>query len=277
MGQVPSIDLTTDVAIPQLGFGVFQVPPAETKAAVAKALQVGYRSIDTAAVYGNERQVGEAIAESGVPRQELFVTTKLWNSEQGYDSTLAAFDASMAKLGLEQLDLYLVHWPVPKRDRYLDTWRAFERLHADGRVRAIGVSNFTVDHLRRLLDVAEVPPAINQVELHPRFQQRELRAFHAEHGIATEAWAPLGQGTLIDHPVLTKIAAKHGRTSAQVMIRWHLQIGNVVIPKSVTPERIEQNFAVFDFELDQDDLDAIAALDDPHGRIGPDPETFDQV
>src|SRR5690606_5489572 len=202
--------LTTDVAIPQLGFGVFQVPPAETKAAVAKALQVGYRSIDTAAVYGNERQVGEAIAESGVPRQELFVTTKLWNSEQGYDSTLAAFDASMAKLGLEQLDLYLVHWPVPKRDRYLDTWRAFERLHADGRVRAIGVSNFTVDHLRRLLDVAEVPPAINQVELHPRFQQRELRAFHAEHGIATEAWAPLGQGTLIDHPVLTKIAAKHG-------------------------------------------------------------------
>jgi len=277
MGHVPNIDLTTDVAIPQLGFGVFQVPPAETKEAVATALRVGYRSIDTAAVYGNERQVGEAIAESGIARDELFITTKLWNSEQGYDTTLAAFDASMEKLGLEQLDLYLIHWPVPERDHYLDTWRAFEKLHADGRVRAIGVSNFTEEHLQRLMDSADVKPAINQVELHPRFQQSKLRAFHAEHAIATEAWGPLGQGTLLDHPVLSKIAEKHGRSTAQVMIRWHLQIGNVVIPKSVTPARIEQNFAVFDFELDGEDLDAIASLDDENGRIGPDPTTFNVV
>lgn len=276
MGQVPEIQLTADVAIPQLGYGVFQVPPAETARAVTAALQAGYRSIDTAAVYGNEEGVGAAIADSGIPRDELFITTKLWNSDQGYDSTFKAFDRSLRRLGLEQVDLYLIHWPMPARDRYLETWRAMEQLQKDGRVRAIGVSNFTEPHLRRLLDEADVPPSINQVELHPRLQQAPLRAFHAEHGIATEAWGPLGQGTLLDNEVLGGLAAKYGKSAAQIMIRWHLQIGNVVIPKSVTPSRIAENLAVFDFELAADDLTVIGELDDG-GRVGPDPEHFNQA
>lgn len=276
MGQVPEIQLTADVAIPQLGYGVFQIPSAETARAVAAALRAGYRSIDTAAVYGNEEGVGAAIADGGIPRDELFVTTKLWNAEQGYDATLKAFDLSMQRLGLEQLDLYLIHWPTPARDLYLETWRAFEQLQKDGRVRAIGVSNFTEAHLRRLLDEADVPPSINQVELHPRLQQTPLRAFHAEHGIATEAWSPLGQGTLLDNEVLGGLAAKYGKSAAQIMIRWHLQIGNVVIPKSATPSRIAENIAVFDFELAADDLTVIGELDDG-GRVGPDPERFNGI
>jgi 2,5-diketo-D-gluconate reductase A len=273
MPFVPTIKLNNGVEIPQLGFGVFQVPDEETTAVVTAALEAGYRSIDTAAAYGNERGVGEAIKASGIPRDELFITTKLWNASQGYDSTLRAFDESMAQLGLEQLDLYLIHWPVPKGDKYVETWKAFEKLHADGRIRAIGVSNFQSTHLRRLLDEGLTLPAVNQVELHPALQQATLRAFHTEHGIATEAWSPLAQGEVLDAPEITKAAAKHGKSPAQVVLRWHLQLGNVVIPKSVTPKRIRENIDVFDFELDGDDLNAIASLERGH-RTGPDPDTF---
>lgn len=276
MQQLPEIKLANDVAIPQVGFGVFQVPPAETAAAVTAALDTGYRSIDTATVYRNEEGVGEAIRDSGLPREQVFVTTKVWNSDQGYDSTLRAFDESLKRLGLDRLDLYLIHWPQPERDRYLDTWRAMERLHADGRVAALGVSNFGVPHLRRLLDACEVPPVLNQVELHPRFPQAELRAFHAEQGIATEAWAPLAQGGMLDDPVIAERAAKHGRSPAQIVLRWHVQLGNVVIPKTVTPARMAENIAIFDFELSEDDLQSIATLD-TGTRIGPDPETFNKV
>ncbi|MFH8371222.1 aldo/keto reductase [Streptomyces sp. NPDC018031] len=269
----PTITLNNGVPIPQLGFGVFQVPDDETAAAVGHALDAGYRSIDTAAVYGNEKGVGDALAASGLPRDEYFVTTKVWNEDQGYDSTLAAFDASLARLRLDHVDLYLIHWPAPARDRYADTWRAMERLLADGRVRAVGVSNFQPAHLRRLREDSDLVPAVNQVELHPRLQQRELRAFHAEHGIATEAWSPLAQGALLADPVITGLAERYGRTPAQVILRWHLQLGNVVIPKSVTPERIRQNIDVFGFDLADEDIAAITALDSGT-RIGPDPDAF---
>ncbi len=273
MTSVPNVTLNNGVAMPQLGFGVFQVPDDETTAAVTSALEAGYRSIDTAAVYGNEAGVGRALASSGIAREDLFVTTKLWNEDQGYDATLAAFDASLAKLGLDHVDLYLIHWPAPARDRYLDTWRAFEKLLADGRIRAIGVSNFQPAHLRRLLDASGIVPAVNQVELHPGLQQSELRAFHAEHGIATEAWSPLAQGALLKDEAITAIAERHGKSPAQVVLRWHLQIGNVVIPKSVTPARIRENLDVFDFVLTDADIDAITALDQGL-RTGPDPDTF---
>ncbi|MFF4648422.1 aldo/keto reductase [Streptomyces sp. NPDC001380] len=274
MNSIPTVTLNNGVRIPQLGFGVFQVPDEETAAAVGTALEAGYRSIDTAAVYGNEKGVGDALAASGIPRSEVFVTTKLWNDAQGYDSTLAAFDESLAKLRLDHVDLYLIHWPAPARDRYLDTWRAFEKLLADGRTRAIGVSNFTPAHLRRLMDHSGVVPALNQVELHPHLQQAELRAFHAEHGIATEAWSPLAQGgELLEDPAVAAVAEKHGTTPAQAVLRWHLQLGNVVIPKSVTPERIRANIDVTGFELDADDMAAIGALESGT-RIGPDPDAF---
>jgi 2,5-diketo-D-gluconate reductase A len=273
MPFVPTIKLNNGVEIPQLGFGVFQVPDEETTAAVTAALEAGYRSIDTAAAYRNERGVGEAIKASGIERDELFITTKLWNANHGYDKTLRAFDESMAQLGLEQLDLYLIHWPVPKGDRFVETWKAFEQLHKDGRIRAIGVSNFQPQHLRRLLDEGLTVPAVNQIELHPALQQPTLRAFHTEHGIATEAWSPLAQGEVLDAPEITKAAEKHGKSPAQVVLRWHLQLGNVVIPKSVTPQRIRENIEVFDFELDGDDLAAIATLERGH-RTGPDPDTF---
>ncbi|WP_277441399.1 aldo/keto reductase [Streptomyces sp. SPB162] len=259
--------------MPQLGFGVWQVPDDEATAAVSTALEAGYRSIDTAAIYGNEEGTGKAIAASGVPREELFVTTKLWNSEQGFDKALAAFDDSLAKLGLDYVDLYLIHWPTPARDLYADTWRALEKIYADGRAKAIGVSNFNPEHLRRVLAEGSVVPAVNQVELHPDFAQAPLRALHAEHGIATEAWSPLGQGKgLLDEPVIGTIAERHGRTAAQVVLRWHLQLGNVVIPKSVTPSRIKENIDVFDFELTDADLTALAGLD-AGNRIGSDPES----
>ncbi|MBP2335308.1 diketogulonate reductase-like aldo/keto reductase [Saccharothrix coeruleofusca] len=268
------VTLNNGVTMPRLGFGVFQVPAGDTERAVAEALRVGYRSVDTAAAYRNEAAVGRALAASGLPRQELFVTTKLWNADQGYDQALRAFDASMAELGLERLDLYLIHWPTPDRGFYVDTWRALGELHADGRVRAIGVSNFQPAHLRRVIDETGVVPAVNQVELHPRLQQAELRRFHDEHGIVTEAWSPLAQGgEPLRDPVITSIADKHGRTPAQVVLRWHLQLGNVVIPKSATPSRIAENFAVFDFELDADDMDRIATMD-TGTRLGPDPDTF---
>ncbi|SEO06807.1 Aldo/keto reductase [Actinacidiphila rubida] len=261
------------VAMPQLGFGVFQVPDDETAAAVTAALDAGYRSIDTAAVYGNEAGVGRALAASGLARDELFVTTKLWNADQGYDSTLRAFDTSLERVGLDLVDLYLIHWPAPAGDRYLDTWRALRTLLAGGRVRAIGVSNFQPAHLRRLVEDGGVVPAVNQVELHPGLQQRELRAVHAEFGITTEAWSPLAQGALLGEPALAAIARRHGRTPAQVVLRWHLQLGTVVIPKSVTPARVRENIDVFGFALDDADMAAIAALD--RGlRTGPDPDVF---
>jgi diketogulonate reductase-like aldo/keto reductase len=265
--------LNNGVRIPQLGFGVFQVPDDETATAVSTALETGYRSIDTAAIYGNEKGVGQALASSGVPRDDIFVTTKLWNSEQGHDSALRAFDASLEKLGLDHVDLYLIHWPMPARDLYLDSWRALEKIQADGRARSIGVSNFRPADLTRLMENSGVVPVVNQIELHPQLQQQELRDFHAKHGIATEAWSPLAQGgELLKDPAVTAIADRHGKSAAQVILRWHLQLGNVVIPKSATPSRIRENFDVFGFALGDDDMKAIAALDSGT-RVGPDPST----
>lgn len=274
MSHVPALTLNNGVEMPQLGFGVWQVPDDEAAKAVATAIESGYRSIDTAAVYRNEGGTGRAIAASGVARDELFVTTKLWNSEQGYDSTLRAFDASLDKLGLDYVDLYLIHWPVPAKDAYVDTYRAFEKIYADGRARAIGVSNFLPEHLERLLDETSVVPALNQIELHPQLQQAESRALHAKHGIVTEAWSPLGSGKgLLEVPTVVAVAQKHGRTPAQAVLRWHLQTGHVVIPKSVTPSRIAENIDVFGFELDEDDLAAFAALDEGK-RLGSHPAEF---
>jgi 2,5-diketo-D-gluconate reductase A len=266
--------LNNNVQIPQLGFGVFQVPPQDAERVVSTALEMGYRSIDTAAAYQNEEGVGRAIASSGLPRDEIFVTTKLWNANHGYDQALRAFDASTQRLVLDTVDLYLIHWPVPTADRYVETWKALEKLAADGRVRAIGVSNFTVEHLRRLFAETGTVPAVNQIELHPHFQQTELRAEHAAHGIATEAWSPLGQGAALSDATITGLAKRHDVTPAQVVLRWHLQLGNIVIPKSVTPARIRENFDVFTFDLSTEDLSAIADLDTDR-RIGPDPATFD--
>ncbi|WP_328946653.1 aldo/keto reductase [Streptomyces sp. NBC_00250] len=274
MSHLPTVTLNNDVEIPQLGFGVFQVPDDETTAAVGHALQAGYRSLDTAAIYGNEAGVGRAVADSGIARDELFVTTKLWNADQGYDSALRAFDDSLGKLGLDHVDLYLIHWPAPARDLYVDTWRAIESLVADGRVRAAGVSNFRPAHLKRLLDSSDLVPAVNQIELHPAFQQRELRHLHTAHGIATEAWSPLAQGAVLADPAIVAIAARHGKSPAQVVLRWHLQLGNVVIPKSVTPSRIRENIDVFDFALSDEEMSALGGLD--RGlRTGPDPDTLD--
>ncbi|MFE5604455.1 aldo/keto reductase [Streptomyces coelicoflavus] len=268
---IPTVTLNNGVEIPQLGFGVFQVPDAETTAAVDSALEAGYRSIDTAAVYGNEAGVGRALAESGVAREDLFITTKLWNADQGYDATLKAFDTSLAKLGLDHVDLYLIHWPTPARDLYRETWKALEKLAAEGRIRAAGVSNFQPAHLERLVADSELVPAVNQIELHPGLQQSELRAVHARLGIATEAWSPLAQGAVLGDEAITTIAARHGKSPAQVVLRWHLQLGNVVIPKSVTPARIRQNLDVFDFTLADDEMSAVAALD--RGlRTGPHPD-----
>ncbi|MGW1430492.1 aldo/keto reductase [Streptomyces sp. NPDC002431] len=274
MSKVPSITLNNGVEMPQLGFGVWQVPDDEAAKAVATAIEAGYRSIDTAAIYENERGTGKAVAASGVPREELFVTTKLWNSEQGHDSTLRAFDASLDRLGLDYVDLYLIHWPVPAKDAYIDTYRALEKISSEGRARAIGVSNFLPEHLERLIGETSVVPAVNQIELHPQLQQADSRAFHAKHSITTEAWSPLGQGKgLLEVPTVVAVARKHDRSPAQVVLRWHLQTGNVVIPKSVTPSRIRENLDVFDFELDADDLAAFAALDEGR-RIGPNPGEF---
>ncbi|MFD9206285.1 aldo/keto reductase [Streptomyces sioyaensis] len=275
MSKVPSITLNNGIEMPQLGFGVWQIEDDQASTAVGQALEAGYRSIDTAAIYGNEAGTGKALAASGIARDELFVTTKLWNSDQGYDATLRAFDTSLGKLGLEYVDLYLIHWPLPSRDTYVDTYKALEKIHADGRAKAIGVSNFLPGHLERLLGEVSVVPAVNQIELHPQFAQAESRAVHARHHIVTEAWSPLGQGKgLLEHPTLTELAAKHGRTPAQVVLRWHLQLGNVAIPKSVTPSRIAENIDVFGFELDDADLAALAGLDSGN-RLGPDPATFD--
>lgn len=274
MTQVPNITLNDGRTIPQLGYGVYQVPPEEAAESVRSAIDAGYRSIDTAALYGNEEGVGKAIAESSVPRAELFITTKLWNDRQGYDETMRAFDESLAKLGLDYLDLYLIHWPAPGQDLYVSTWKAFEKLRADGRVRSIGVSNFQIQHLRRLFEETDVVPSLNQIELHPNLQQGDLRSFHHEHDIATEAWSPLGQGKgLLDDATIGSLAQKYDKSPAQIVLRWHLQLGNVVIPKSVTPSRIQDNINVFDFELADDDLAVIAALE-TGTRVGPDPDVL---
>ncbi len=272
MAGSPTITLNDGVEIPQLGFCVYKVPADEAEAVVTTALEVGYRHIDTAKLYGNEEGVGRAVRASGIPRDELFVTTKIWNDDHGYDEALAAFDASMGRLGLDVLDLLLIHWPCPTQDRYVETWRALERLQADGRVRSIGVSNFAIAHLHRLLAESSVVPSINQVELHPLLPQDELRMFDAAHGIVTEAWSPLARATLLDDPTIGAIAERVGRTPMQVVLAWHLALGNVVIPKSVTPARIVENFGATDVRLTDADLVAIGALGTAARRLGPDPD-----
>jgi len=275
MNTVPTLIMNDGLPIPQLGFGVFQIPQDQTEAAVTAALEAGYRLIDTAQGYQNEEGVGAAIVKSGIPPDDLFITTKLTNGEQGYDRTLAAFDESMRKLGLDVLDLFLIHWPVPAFDLYVETWRAFEHLRSSGRVRSIGVSNFAIEHLERLFAETDTVPVVNQVELHPEFPQEELRAFHVEHGMLTESWGPIGQGKgLLENPDLVEMARNKGRTPAQVVLRWHLQLGCVVIPKSVHAERIRQNIDIFELELDDADMKTIAELNSGR-RLGPDPKTFD--
>jgi diketogulonate reductase-like aldo/keto reductase len=271
--QVPRIPLRGDTEIPQLGFGVFQVPPEDTADVVTRALQTGYRHIDTAAAYRNEAGVGQAIHASGLDREEVFVTTKCPNPSHGYDEARNALRASLERLGLDFVDLYLIHWPLPAKDRYVETWKAFVEMQAEGLTRSIGVSNFQADHLRRIVDETGVTPAVNQIELHPRLQQAGLRREHADREIVTEAWSPLAQGAVLDDPAIVEIAETHDKTPGQVVLRWHLQLGNVVIPKSVTPERIEQNFDLFGFHLSGDEMAAIEALDEGE-RTGPDPDSF---
>jgi diketogulonate reductase-like aldo/keto reductase len=270
--SVPVLDLNDGNKAPQLGFGVFQIPDGETADAVASALAAGYRSLDTAAIYKNEAGVRQGIERSGVSRGDIFLTTKLWNAEQGFDSTLKAFDASLGKLGTDYVDMYLIHWPTPKRDLYIDTWKAFIRLREEGRIRSIGVSNFQPAHLERLVTETGVVPVVNQIELHPDFAQRDVVAANAKLKIITESWSPLGQGgDLLKNEALVAIGKKHGKTPAQVVIRWHVQLGHMVIPKSVTPERIKANIDVFDFELSADEMRAIDALD-AGNRMGPHPD-----
>ncbi|HEX3241850.1 MAG TPA: aldo/keto reductase [Solirubrobacterales bacterium] len=270
---IPQIELHDGVQIPQLGFGVFQVPPDDTRAVVEEALEAGYRHIDTAAAYRNEKGVGEAIAASGIPREELFVTTKLWNSQQGHDEALAAFESSLGRLGLDRVDLYLIHWPMPAEDLFVETWRAFEKIHEEGGARTIGVSNFRVEDLERLEQETSTRPTVNQIELHPWLQQAELRRWHAEHDVATEAWSPLAKSRHLDDETIASIAAAHGKSPAQAILRWHLQLGDIVFPKSSTPERIRENIDVFDFELSAEEMDRIEGLDAGE-RTGPDPSEF---
>jgi 2,5-diketo-D-gluconate reductase A len=270
---VPTLTLNDGHTIPQLGFGVFQVDPKETLRIVTDALEVGYRHIDTAAIYGNEAGVGDALANSGIDRSDLFVTTKLWNDRQGTQTAFDAFDESLEKLGLEYVDLYLIHWPAPANDRYVESWKALEKIRESGRARSIGVSNFLVPHLTRLLAETDIVPAVNQIELHPAHQQREVTAFAREHGIQIEAWGPLGQGKypLLEEQVVTVAAEAHGKTPAQVVIRWHLQMGNIVFPKSNRRERMVENFDVFDFELSHTELATITALERV-GRVSAHPD-----
>lgn len=271
--SIPTITLNNGVEMPQLGYGVFQVPDAETTAAVSAALDAGYRSIDTAAIYGNEAGVGRALRESGIPRSDLFVTSKVWITDHGYDAALRAYDESLERLGLDHLDLYLIHWPTPALGTYPETWRALETLYEDGRVRAIGVSNFEPEHLERIASDGGIVPVVNQVELHPALQNRAVVAANAARGIVTEAWSPLAQGAVLGDSSVLAIAERHGKTPAQAVLRWHLQQGRIVIPKSVTPARIAENLDVFDFELTADDLAAIDALESD-GRTGPHPAVF---
>ncbi|GAA4842830.1 aldo/keto reductase [Actinomycetospora corticicola] len=276
MTDVPGIELNSGATIPQLGFGVFQIEQSQTAETVAKALEIGYRHIDTAQMYGNEAEVGEAIRSSGIGRDELFVTTKCNNSNHGRLDSQKALDESLQKLGLDYVDLYLIHWPLPGKDLYVDTWRGFEEAVKDGKTKSIGVSNFQDHHLERLFSETETVPAVNQIELHPHMQQLAMRSFDERHGIATEAWSPIGQGKgVIDEPAIEGIAKKHDKTGAQVTLRWHIQLGNIVFPKSVTPSRIQENFDIFDFELNDEEMSAIGELERAE-RIGPDPDQFDR-
>lgn len=265
----PTVVLNDGASMPQLGLGVFQTPPETTAEIVGLAVDLGYRAVDTAAMYRNEEGVGEALAG----RTDVFITTKLGNSDHGFDEALRAFDASVRKLRRATLDLYLIHWPRPRVDRYVDSWKALVRLRREDRVRSIGVSNFNRDHLDRIVGETGVTPAVNQIELHPRFQQEALRSFHAERGVKTKSWSPLGRGALLGDPVIVSIAAKHRKTPAQVVIRWHLDSGLIVIPKTVHSDRLQENIGALDFRLDDDDLRRIQILDTPGGRIGPDPAT----
>jgi 2,5-diketo-D-gluconate reductase A len=277
VATVPTIRLNNGVEIPQLGFGVYQVPPEDTADAVATALEIGYRHLATAEMYGNEKGVGEAVARSGIDRGEVFVTSKLNNGFHRRDDALRAFDQSLGDLGFEYLDLFLIHWPLPGIDvDYIETWKAMEEIYASGRCRAIGVSNFQAHHLRRLFSQAQVRPAVNQIEVHPYLTQEELRAFDADHEIVTEAWAPIAKGKVADDPVIRRIAEQVGRTPAQVTLRWHIQRGDVVFPKSVTRSRVEENFAIFDFELDDAAMAAISALNRDE-RTGPNPDEFNWI
>jgi 2,5-diketo-D-gluconate reductase A len=270
---VPDVMLNNGVTIPQLGFGVFQIEPEHTREAVLAALETGYRHIDTAEMYGNEKEVGEALRASGLPREEVFVTSKLDNGYHAYGDALTAFARSLDDLGTPYLDLFLVHWPLPGVGDYVETWRAMEEIYRSGRVKAVGVSNFQPHHLRRLFEETEVVPAVNQVEVHPYLVQDEVREFDARHGIATQAWSPIAQGKVLGDPVIAAIAVRVDRTPAQVTLRWHIQRGDIVFPKSVTRARVEENFRLFDFELTDEDMAAISALDRGE-RTGPDPDTF---
>ncbi len=273
MSTLPLVTFNDGRSIPQIGLGVWQTPNDVAVMAVETALKAGYRHIDTAAIYQNEEGVGEGLRTSNVRREDIFLTTKVWNDDQGFDSTLAAMDASLRRLGTDYVDLYLIHWPSAYRGKFIDTWKALIRLREEGKARSIGVSNFEGDYLEEIIAATGVTPALNQVQLHPRFQQRALRAKHEKLGVLTESWSPLGQGKLLDDPVIGDIASRHGKSAAQVIIRWHLDSGLIVIPKSVTPSRIVENFDVFDFALSEEDKAAIAGLDVADGRIGSDPVT----
>jgi diketogulonate reductase-like aldo/keto reductase len=270
---VPQVSLRDGEQIPQLGFGVFQVPPEDTAEVTTRAFEAGYRHIDTAKAYQNEAQVGQAFRASGLDRDDVFITTKCFNDDHGFEQAKDACRASLDRLELDFVDLYLIHWPVPSQDKYVETWKAFIELQEQGLVRSIGVSNFQPAHLHRIIDETGVTPVVNQIELHPRFQQAGLRREHEDLGIATEAWSPLAQGDVLDDPVIERLAEAHDKTPGQVTLRWHIQLGNIVFPKSVTPERIEENFDIFDFHLTDDDMAEIKELDAGE-RIGPDPDTF---
>jgi len=274
--QIPDLLLNSGVSIPQLGFGTFQIPPEQTRDVVAQALDIGYRHIDTAQMYRNERGVGEALAESGLDRDDVFVTSKLNNAFHAHDDALAAFDKTLKELHLEHVDLFLIHWPLPKVDRYVEAWGALEEIYRSGRARAIGVSNFEPHHLRRLMDESTVVPAVNQIEVHPWLGNEDVRAVDAEHGIVTEAWSPLGRGAVLEDPTIVRIAGNLDRTPAQVVLRWHIERGDVIFPKSVTPERIKENFALFDFELSEADMADITALDRGE-RVGSHPDEMNNT
>ncbi|AXT84620.1 oxidoreductase [Aeromicrobium sp. A1-2] len=277
MSTVPTIALNNGVSIPQLGFGVYQIPPEETKETTLAALEVGYRHIDTAQMYGNEQGVGEAVRASGLDRSDVFVTSKLNNGFHAHDDAIKAFDTSLETLGFDHLDLFLIHWPLPGIDvDFVETWQALEEIYRTGRAKSIGVSNFQPSHLRRLIQETQIVPAVNQIEVHPYLAQEDLRAVDAEHGVATEAWSPIAQGLVLDNPTITGIASEQGKTAAQVVLRWHIQRGDIVFPKSVTRSRIEENFDLFDFELSDGDMGLITALDKGQ-RLGPDPDTFNYI
>lgn len=269
------ITLNDKTQIPQLGYGVWQVDDKTANEVVKTAIETGYRSIDTAAIYQNESGVGKALQNFKNQRSDLFITTKLWNSDQGESTTLRAFETSLKKLQLDYVDLYLIHWPAPKKGEYVASWKELIKIKESGKAKSVGVSNFTVVNLEKIIVETGIIPSVNQIELHPEFQQKELRAFHAKHGIATEAWSPLAQGHLFENKLIVDLAKKYNKTAAQIILNWHMELGNIAIPKSVTPSRIKENFDLFDFKLSSDDMKKMEGLDRAEGRVGPDPDTAD--